>query len=53
MNARTALAFIRRHGFVGMHNEALPVAAMRIRNPDRSPLSNQRLRHSPNSNRPG
>jgi hypothetical protein len=24
--------------FIGVHNEALPVATMRIRNPDRSPL---------------
>jgi hypothetical protein len=36
--------------FVCTHNETLSVAAMRVCNPDRSPVRNQSLRRSPNSN---
>jgi hypothetical protein len=34
----------RRQHFIGMHNETLSVSAMRICNPDRSPLESPSLR---------
>jgi hypothetical protein len=37
--------------FIRTHNETLSVAAMRVGNPDRSPVENQSLRRSSNSNR--
>ena len=33
------------------YNQILPVAAMRVSNPDRAPLANPQLRHSPTSSR--
>jgi hypothetical protein len=37
--------------FIRVHNETLSVVAMRVSNEDRSPVGNQSLRRSPNSNR--
>ena len=36
--------------FIGVHNKAFSVVAMRVGNPDGSPVRNQRLRRTPNSN---
>ena len=35
--------------FIRTHDETLSVAAMRVCNPDRSPVDNQSLRRSPSS----
>jgi len=42
----------RRQLFIHSRSETLSVAAMRVSNPDPSPLCIPQLRHSPNSKRP-